>query len=291
MTAPDGPVGAVDRYAVAGHPVAHSLSPQIHAAFARQTGEALRYERLPCPLDAFELSVRRFADSGDGHAKGCNVTLPFKFAAFAMAARPTARARLARACNTLRFDAGGWAGDNTDGAGLVADLERRASVRLRGRRVLLVGAGGAAAGTLGALLAAGSIEVTVANRTLAKAEALVASHAAAAEENGARLVSCTLDVPAGEAWDVVVNATASSVAGGPPPVDARVLAPGACAVDLMYGAAARPFVAWAEANGASARDGLGMLVEQAAEAFAFWRGVRPETDAVYALLRAEVDGR
>ncbi len=290
MTAAAESAGAVDRYAVAGHPVAHSLSPQIHAAFARQTGQALHYDRLPCPLDAFEATVRRYAGAGDGRTKGCNITLPFKFAAFAMAARTTSRARLAGACNTLRFDAGGWVGDNTDGAGLIADLERRAGVQIRGCRVLLVGAGGAAAGTLGALLAAGAREVTVANRTLARAEALVASHAAAAAEGNARLIASRLDVD-GEAWDVVINATASSVADAPLPVHARVLAKGACAIDLMYGAAARPFVSWAEAHGAHARDGLGMLVEQAAEAFSFWRGVRPETDHVYAALRAELDAR
>ena len=281
-------MGALSRYAVAGNPVAHSQSPSIHAEFARQTGEAVGYERLLCPLDAFSATVRSFA-AEDG-AAGCNVTLPFKFEAFALAAQRTPRAELAGACNTLRFDAGGWTGDNTDGAGLVADIVNNAGAALHGARVLLIGAGGGAAGALGPLLAAGPAELVVANRTEARAAELVARHALAAAGAGAVLRSASLET-CGRGFDVVVNASATSVAGAPVPVDGAVLGPGALALDMMYGAPAAAFIAWAGQRGATGRDGLGMLVEQAAEAFFFWRGVRPRTAEVLAMLRRQLDGR
>jgi shikimate dehydrogenase len=275
----------LSRYAVAGNPVAHSQSPWIHAAFARQTGEPVVYERLLCPFDAFAETVRAFAAAG---ASGCNVTLPFKHQAFQLAAVHTPRAALAGACNTLRFDAKGWTGDNTDGAGLVGDLQRNAGVALAGRRLLLVGAGGGAAGALGPLIATGPAEVVVANRTLAKAAELVTRHADVAAASATRLRATTLD-DCGSGFDVVVNATASSVGGEQVPVAATALRPGALALDMMYGAPARPFVAWADAHGAIGRDGLGMLVEQAAEAFFFWRGIRPHTGVVLAELRRRID--
>ena len=276
----------VDDYAVVGNPVAHSQSPFIHAAFARQTGEAVRYERLLCAFDAFASTVRAFAGRG---ARGCNVTMPFKFDAFDLAVHRTTRAELARACNILRFDAEGWMGDNTDGAGLVNDIEGNAGVPLRGTRILLIGAGGGAAGALGPLLAAGPKELVVANRTAARAEALVARHTTAglALADGA-LRAASLE-NCGEAFDVVVNASASSVGGSPVPVASAVLRPGALALDMMYGPPARGFVDWARAHGAVGRDGLGMLVEQAAEAFLFWRKVRPETAPVLAALRERLD--
>jgi shikimate dehydrogenase len=273
----------MDRYAVIGNPVAHSQSPFIHAAFARQTGEAVDYGRLLCPLDGFEASVRALAAGG---AKGCNVTVPFKFAAFALAARQTDRARLAQAANTLRFDAGGWLADNTDGAGLVEDIERHAGVALAGRRVLLIGAGGAAAGALGPLLTARPRGLVVANRSIANALALVDRHRAVAGD--AALAACPLGACDG-AFDIVVNASASSLHGIAAPVAPAVFAPGALALDMMYGPAAAPFLAWATAHGACARDGLGMLVEQAAVAFELWRGVRPETPPVLAALRLKMD--
>ena len=277
---------AVDLYAVVGNPVAHSQSPFIHAAFAQQTGEPVRYERLLCAFDAFAATVRAFARDG---ARGCNVTMPFKFEAFGMAPRRTARAELARACNVLRFDGEGWMGDNTDGAGLVNDIEGNARIVLRGARILLIGAGGGASGALGPLLAAGPAELVVANRTVARAEELVAGHAQA----GAALApdalrAASLDA-CGSGFDIVVNASASSVAGAPVPVLGNVLRPGALALDMMYGPPARGFLRWAQTHGAVGRDGLGMLVEQAAEAFLFWRGVRPETAPVLAALRARVD--
>ncbi len=278
-----------DRYAVAGHPVEHSQSPFIHAEFARQTGQSIDYGRLLCPLDAFAATVRAFAaDRSAGAVRGCNVTVPFKFEAFALAARRTPRAERAQAANTLRFDAesaGGWLADNTDGIGLVHDIERNAGAGLAGRRVLLIGAGGAAAGALGPLIEARPAALVVANRTRAKAEALVARHLDMA--SGVALSACTPD-EAGARFDVVVNATASSLQGAEIPVDARVLAPGALALDMMYGPAAQGFLAWAEAHGARGRDGLGMLVEQAAEAFFVWRGVRPDTAPVLAALRARL---
>jgi shikimate dehydrogenase len=285
MTAP---AKAPDRYAVLGHPVAHSRSPAIHARFAAQTGQAVDYGRLECPLDGFAAGVRAFAAGG---ARGCNVTVPFKFEALQLAGRASERARRAGAANVLGFDGPGpgqWWADNSDGIGLVRDIRRHAGVALEGARVLLVGAGGAAAGVLGPLLEAGVAGVVLANRTADRAEALVQSHADLARSHGATLAAAALQAP-GEAFDVVLNASSSSLAGAAVPVPAAVLRPGTLAVDLMYGAAAAPFMAWARAHGAVPRDGLGMLVEQAAEAFFLWRGVMPDTAPVLAALRAEVD--
>jgi shikimate dehydrogenase len=273
-----------DRYAVLGHPVEHSQSPFIHAEFARATGEALEYGRVLSPLDAFEATVRRFAADG---GRGCNITVPFKFDAFRLAPRHTPRAALAQAANVLRFDddaQGGWLADNTDGIGLVRDIERNVGVPLAGKRVLLIGAGGAACGVLGPLLEAAPSQVVVANRSVARADALVTRHAPLAAQRGSALRATTLD-DCGTRFDVVLNASASSLQGAAVPVSAAVLAPGALAVDLMYGPAAAGFIAWAGAHGAVGRDGLGMLVEQAAEAFCFWRGLRPDTTAVLQRLR------
>ena len=275
----------VDRYAVLGNPVAHSRSPVIHAAFARQTGQLISYERVLCPLDGFADSVRAFQAAG---GRGCNVTVPFKFEARDLAVRCSDRAALAGAANVLRFDADGCFADNSDGIGLVRDIEHGAGMPLAGKRVLLVGAGGAAAGVLGPLLQAQPAAVVVANRTADKALALVDRHADLARKHGAALHATGLDAP-GTGFDIVLNASASSLQGAASPVPASVLAPGALAVDLMYGPAAEPFLAWARAAGAQARDGLGMLVEQAAEAFWLWRGVRPETAPVLQALREQAN--
>lgn len=280
---------APDRYAVAGNPIAHSRSPLIHTQFAQQTGQAMVYERLLCPLDAFAATLRRFADEG---AKGCNVTVPFKFEAFEMATRRTPRAALAQAANTLRFDAqadGGWVADNTDGVGLVRDITVNAGVTLADARVLLLGAGGASAGVLGPLIEARPAEIVVANRTADKAQALVDRHADWAREHGVTLSARSLNEP-GQAYDVFINGTAASLSGGGIPVGPQVLRPGSLALDMMYGPAAQAFLDWARSHGAVARDGLGMLVEQAAESFALWRGVRPDTAPVLAAMRALVDG-
>ena len=279
----------MDRYCVIGHPVAHSRSPWIHARFAALTGQALDYGRRLAPLDGFAASVQAFRDealaAGD-HAGGCNVTVPFKFDAAALSTERTPRAALAQAVNTLRFEADGRIlGDNTDGAGLVHDIETNAGRPLAGADLLLIGAGGASAGVLGPLLAAGPRRLVLCNRTPDKARALAVRHAALAAEHGVDLQACGLDEVLGD-FAIVVNASASSLAGGGVPVPACVLRPGALAVDMMYGPAADGFLDWARAHGAEARDGLGMLVEQAAEAFALWRGVRPPAAQVLQELRA-----
>jgi shikimate dehydrogenase len=278
---PEPPEAPFDRYAVIGNPVAHSQSPFIHAEFARQTGERVVYGRLHCELDAFEAAVRGFAGEG---GRGCNVTVPFKFEAPGLAAVVSPRAALAQAANVLGFDGDRWWADNTDGIGLVRDIEHHAGVALAGARVLLVGAGGAAAGVLGPLLQARPAEVVVANRSAGKAAWLAERHGALAAGLGVVLADRTLADP-GRGFDVVINASASSLQGAPVPVPASVLRPGALAVDLMYGSAAAPFLGWAREAGAHARDGLGMLVEQAAEAFFLWRGVRPATAPVLHALR------
>lgn len=280
MTAP-----APHLYAVLGHPVAHSQSPFIHAAFAQQTGQALDYGRIDCGPDGFAAAVQALAARGGG---GCNVTVPFKFEVPAMAREVSERARLAGAANVLRFDVAGWAADNTDGVGLVQALQRHAGVHLAGLRVLLVGAGGAGAGVLGPLLAQGPRELQLVNRSAARAGQLVQRHAGLAAAHGVALSAGGLDT-AGEGFDLVLNASASSLAGQAAPVAAHTLKPGAHAVDLMYGPAAAPFMAWARQHGAQAHDGLGMLVEQAAEAFAWWRGVRPDTVPVLAALRRRLE--
>nr|WP_145550808.1 shikimate dehydrogenase [Variovorax boronicumulans] len=272
-------------YCVMGNPVAHSRSPWIHARFAALTGQAMAYDRLHVELDGFTAAVQAFRARG---GKGCNVTVPFKLEAAALATAHSGRARLAQACNTLHFTPEGIYGDNTDGAGLVQDITQHAGQAIAGRDLLLVGAGGASAGVLGPLIEAGARRTTVANRTVAKAQALVERHAALARQHGCALQACGLDAVDGR-FDIVVNASASSLAGAGVPVAASVLADGALAVDMMYGPAAAPFLAWASAHGARARDGLGMLVEQAAESFALWRGVRPPSAQVLAELRAIVD--
>ena len=274
----------MDQYCVMGNPVEHSKSPWIHARFAALTGEPVAYGKRLVPLDGFAAALRDFRDEG---GKGCNITVPFKFEAATLLSRRTARAALAGACNTLRFDGEAVIGDNTDGIGLVNDLQRNAGVELAGRDLLLVGAGGAAAGVLGPLLEARPRRIVVANRTPDKARALVAGHATLATANEVALQPCALDGIDGR-FDVVINATASSLGGTEVPVAPSVLLPGALACDLMYGPAAQGFLAWAARHGATGRDGLGMLVEQAAEAFLFWRGVRPPSAQVLAELRAEL---
>ena len=269
-----------DRYVVAGNPVAHSQSPFIHARFAEQTGEQLSYDRLLCTTEGFENSVREFALAG---GRGCNITMPFKAQAWRLGARVSERAALAEASNLLRFDDAGWFADNTDGVGLVRDIQGNAKRPLAGARVLMLGAGGAAAGALGPLLQTHPAELVLANRSPAKAEALVRRHAALAASSAVALRAASLS-DCGEAFDVVINATASSLSAAAVPVDARVLKSGALAMDMAYGPSTAAFLGWAQTHGAIGRDGLGMLVEQAAEAFFIWRGVRPNTAPVLAAL-------
>ena len=272
----------MDRYVVLGNPVAHSQSPFIHAAFARQTGQTLEYGRLLCPLDGFARTLRGFADEG---GRGCNVTTPFKHEAFTLAHERTVRAERAGVCNTLRLEAGRWLGDNTDGVGLLRDIERNAGVSLAGKRVLLIGAGGAAAGVLGPLLDAHPARLVVANRSPEKARSLVNQQAGTLGAHDSEVeVAATSLADCGSGYDIVINATTSSLQGAAVPVADSVLAPGTLAIDLMYGPPAQAFLAWARSVGASARDGLGMLVEQAAEAFELFRGVAPDTAPVLAEL-------
>jgi shikimate dehydrogenase len=245
------------------------------------------YTRLLAPLDQFVATVRAFADTG---ARGCNVTVPFKGEAFAACVRLSERARRAEAVNTITFEADGWVGDNTDGAGLVRDIERNAGVPLRGQRVLVLGAGGAAAGALDPLLAARPAALVVANRTPARAQAVIARFAAHAARLDVPLSAAPLEAP-GADFDVLINATSASLNAAVPPLPVGTLRPGALALDMMYGAASQPFMRWARTQGAIARDGLGMLVEQAAEAYGVWMGVRPNTFQVLTGLRREVDAQ
>ena len=278
---------SADRYCVMGNPVEHSRSPWIHARFGELTGQAVEYGKRLVQPGGFAEAVAAFRAEG---GKGCNVTVPFKFEAAALADLPTPRAQLAQACNTLRFDAVGIFGDNTDGIGLVRDITINAATPLAGRDLLLIGAGGAAAGVLGPLLQAGPRRLVVANRTRERAGELVSRHAALAREHGVELAASGLaDVPG--AFDIVVNGTASSLHGAAVPVAAGVLRAGALVCDMMYGAAAQGFLQWARTHGALARDGLGMLVEQAAESFFLWRGLRPPAARVLGELRAIVDGQ
>ena len=274
-----------DRYCVMGNPVSHSRSPWIHARFAELAGDRVSYGAHLVSLDGFADGIREFMDAG---GRGCNVTVPFKFEAAALAHRLSDRARIAGAANTLRFEHGEIHGDNTDGAGLVADIERNAGVAIAGRDVLLIGAGGAAAGVLGPLLNAAPARLVVVNRTADRARALVDSHQPLARVADTLLQALPID-SLGASFDIVINASASSLSGGDIPVSADVLRPGTLALDMMYGTSAVGFMRWARHHGAVPRDGLGMLVEQAAEAFFQWRGIRPPAAQVLAELRAIVD--
>jgi len=278
----------MDKYFVLGNPIQHSKSPLIHARFAELTGQTLEYDRLLTPLDGFAATLAQLVQSG---ARGCNVTVPFKFEAFQAAGTQSDRAQLAQAANTLKLDGSTIYADNTDGIGLVNDIQNNAGVSLAGRNVLLIGAGGAGAGALAPLLAAGPRRLVLVNRTRAKADALVIRHKAHASLQHVlqktELSSADLQ-GLEDCFDVIINASASSLAGGGVPVDSRVLKPGALAYDMMYGPAAAGFMTWAREHGATPRDGLGMLVEQAAEAFELWRNVRPPSAQVLQELRADM---
>ncbi|WP_193074600.1 shikimate dehydrogenase [Pseudomonas sp. FME51] len=268
----------MDRYAVIGNPIAHSKSPLIHGMFARQTGEDLAYEALLAPLDDFAGTLRGFLDEG----LGVNITVPFKEQAWALVDKHTAAAERAGAVNTIkRMADGSLLGDNTDGKGLVRDIQHNAGLALAGMRILLVGAGGAARGVIQPLLEAGPAQLCVVNRTVEKAEQM----AMLFKEQGP--ISA-----AGFEWieepvDLIINATSASLDGKLPPISPTLIRPGhTWCYDMMYASEATVFNRWAAEQGAArCIDGLGMLVEQAAEAFALWRGVRPDTSQVLAALR------
>jgi shikimate dehydrogenase len=278
-----------DRYAVFGNPVAHSRSPLIHTEFARQTGQDISYSAILAPLDGFPGAVRDFAAQG---ARGANVTLPFKVEAYALANSVTARAESARAANTLVFERGLIEADNTDGAGLVTDLQINLGCPVRAKRVLLMGAGGAARGVLLPLLIERPASITIANRTQARAQGLQVEFAAIAADRGAQIQAIPLQASdyaglRGCEFDLVINATSSSLGRELPPLPVGVFSREALAYDMMYGSGLTPFLEFALAQGvAHAADGLGMLVEQAAESFFLWRRVRPDTRPVLARLRS-----
>jgi len=266
------------RYAVIGHPVSHSLSPRIHAAFARQSGIALDYVAID--TEDFATALQDFAIRG---GDGANVTLPYKQQAVAACSELTPRARRAGAVNTLVRSGTQWHGDNTDGAGLVRDLTGRHGLDLRKRRTLLLGAGGGGRGVAPALLDAGIGELFIVNRNPERADAL----ADALGEPGRVHPRYFSDLPAIGEFDLIINATSAGRDRALPVLPMSLVGRRTTTVDLSYGEAAIPFLSWARAAGChDAIDGLGMLVEQAAESFHVWHGVRPETDAVYAELRA-----
>lgn len=267
-----------DLYAVVGNPVEHSKSPLIHGEFARQTGQDMRYEKRLAPRDGFVAAVEAFRRQG---GKGMNVTVPFKIEAFRYASRLTERAEYAGAVNTLKFDGDAVLGDNTDGAGLVHDLESNLGCSIAGSRVLLLGAGGAARGAIPALAERRPRAIVIANRTPDRACALAETYQPLCDLRGGDYQAL-----ADQSFDLVINATSAGLDNQLPPLPASAFA-GAAVYDMVYGPAATAFLAAARAGGARlVADGLGMLVEQAVESFFLWRGVRPRGAPVIALLRS-----
>lgn len=277
-------MAAIDRYAVVGNPVGHSLSPRIHASFAEQTGEALSYEAIELPLDGFADGIRDLQQQGFG---GVNVTVPFKREAWELCDSLSKRAEQAGAVNTLSFDGGGCiAGDNTDGIGLVRDLKENLGVELEGSTILVLGAGGAVRGVLGPLLEQSPTSLTIANRTPQKATTLARDFAAQGNVS-----ALAFDALAGQDFDLVINATAAGLGNEVPAIPDSAINQETVCYDMMYNIE-KPtaFVDWALSHGVSAAfDGLGMLVEQAAAAFEIWRGVNPDSENVIQSLRASAN--
>ena len=263
-----------DCYAVVGNPVAHSQSPEIHRLFAQQTEQDVMYSRLLAPLDGFRETVMSFVRQG---GCGVNVTVPFKFEAFELATYLTPRAKMAGAVNTLRFDHDAIYGDNTDGAGLVADITRNLGCSLQNARLLLLGAGGAAYGVMLPLLEQHPDSLYIANRNVAKAEKMADRFSSYGKVHAVAYES--LD---NHYFDIVINATSAGLHGGIPPVPATIFHEGMLALDMVYSDKPTAFIRFAQAQGARVRDGFGMLVEQAAESFYIWRQVRPDTRSVFA---------
>lgn len=271
----------VDRYAVMGNPISHSKSPLIHTQFAEQTGQSIEYTAIHVDLGGFEQAVGNFRASG---GKGLNITVPFKEEAWALATQLSDRAQLAGAVNTLKFTDNIIIGDNTDGLGLVTDLTTNHLCDLKAKRILLLGAGGAARGVLAPLLAQQPAVIVIANRTPDRAVSLAEIFSKHGDISG-----CGFPALQGQKFDIVINATAASLHGEVPPLPDDVLSDNAVCYDMMYGAEPTAFMQWASQHGAGkVMDGLGMLVEQAAESFYIWRGVRPETQPVIQAIREEL---
>lgn len=267
----------MDQYAVVGNPISHSKSPLIHSMFAQQTEQELEYKKIEAPLDGFALVIERFFE---GSGKGLNVTVPFKETAWSLCQVLSDRARLAGAVNTLyRDEEGLLCGENTDGIGLVNDLKNN-GVQLEGKKILIIGAGGAVRGVLQPILSEGPAAVTITNRTLSKAEALVdlfSDCSVMASQSYQQLNG---------PFDIVINGTSASLSGELPNISAAIFSSSTHVYDMMYSKEDTVFNAWAKTNRVYAvYDGLGMLVEQAAEAFQIWRGIRPDTKAVIQILR------
>ena len=269
-------------YAVFGNPIAHSKSPAIHAEFARQTGQAITYEARLAAVDGFKAAISEFQKTG---GRGANVTVPFKEEAFQLCSQLSERAALAGAVNTLSFERGSILGDNTDGAGLVRDITRNLGFSVLGKRILLLGAGGAARGVVAPLLAEYPASLFIANRSEEKALGLAPVFSGIATVDAGNFAKT-----AGKCFDLVINATSASLSGQALPLPSGLFSAESLAYDMMYGRGETPFMAMARQQGAKAcADGLGMLVEQAAEAFFVWRGVRPETESVLNNLRRQLN--
>ena len=275
----------MDLYAVFGNPIGHSKSPFIHSEFAKQTGEALEYTAVQAPLDSFAAEVEVFFNGG---GKGINVTVPFKEQAWQWVQQRAERAELAGAVNTIYRDSSGiYVGDNTDGKGLVTDLQVNNKVDLANKNILVLGAGGAVKGVLKPLLDCAPKQIVIANRTVSKAEGLQRKFAEFGSVRACSFADAAEHLGQGEAFDVIINGTSASLAGDVPPISGALINADTVVYDMMYSADLTAFNAWAKKQGAlQLIDGLGMLVEQAAESFYLWRGVRPDTAAVMASLRA-----
>lgn len=270
----------MDKYCVFGNPIKHSRSPFIHQSFAKTTGQVLQYDIYLAELDGFSNAITKFVTQG---GKGANVTVPFKEQALTLADELSERARLAGAVNTLTFKEGKIYGDNTDGEGLVQDLLRN-TVQLKNSRILLLGAGGAAKGVILPLLAQDPKSITIANRTVSKAKSLTEQF------NNSKLSACGFEDTAEQKFDVIVNATSASLSGKLPAISASIIEADTVCYDMVYGKSLTPFLVWAQEQGTDkVIDGLGMLVGQAAESFAIWRGIKPAVDPVIDELRASLD--
>jgi shikimate dehydrogenase len=268
------PTDAPDRYALVGHPVAHSRSPQIHQLFARQTGENLSYELIDAVPEDFEVAVLGFSAAG---GKGLNVTVPHKESAFALCKTHGKHAKAARAVNTITFRKGAIHGDNTDGTGFIRDIKTNLEQEIANKRVLLLGAGGAARGIIRPILDEKPKELIVANRTIGRARSLRQEL-----ESQDELSICRFDeLSEQDAFDIVINATSAGLKGETPPFPGSLVDSTTLCYDLAYGIKTTPFVTWARSNGSDfAVQGWGMLVEQAADSFEIWRGKRPDTGPI-----------